>query len=157
LALFCCCPILLAIILPAFSREMTTAKVDGCMLNQKSLVQGLLMYAEEHDDTLPATGSWEDLTDHYAMVNKDYHCPELADGTPGGGYAMLQSLSSKTVGSVPNPKGQVAVFETTVFHRNATDEMTSLPVPGRHKIKYSGNVFGYLDGHADYIRDGSKP
>ena len=50
--------ILAAILFPVFARAREKARQASCQSNLKQLALGVLMYAQDYDETLPATPSW---------------------------------------------------------------------------------------------------
>jgi prepilin-type N-terminal cleavage/methylation domain-containing protein len=62
--------VLAAILFPVFSQAREKARQTACLSNAKQLALGVLMYAQDYDETLPPTQTgnyvlWPDLVDPY--------------------------------------------------------------------------------------------
>lgn len=58
LVVLCIISILAAILFPAFTRARNLARRTVCMSNIQQLATAVLMYADDHDEVLPWTASW---------------------------------------------------------------------------------------------------
>jgi len=88
--------ILAAILFPVFAQARAKAKQASCLSNMKQIGLGLMMYAEDYDQTLPSSyyylnGAssgggymhWSGMIMPYVKNEKLFVCPE----SPFGGYA----------------------------------------------------------------------
>ncbi len=59
--------VLIAVLLPALSRARDIAKIAGCRANLREFGEGFCMYANDHNDLLPAAASgWNNETGNFA-------------------------------------------------------------------------------------------
>ncbi len=104
--------ILAAILFPVFAQAREKARQTACLSNMKQIGTGLMMYAQDYDDTFP--GNSEQATAEYSstlgfmiptgsaanvrnIVPRDlqpyvknihiFHCPSVPDRTNAAGYA----------------------------------------------------------------------
>jgi prepilin-type N-terminal cleavage/methylation domain-containing protein/prepilin-type processing-associated H-X9-DG protein len=92
--------ILAAILFPVFSKVREKANQNKCLNNQRQLAIGLMMYAQDNEETFPLPSEW------VAAVNlssdpKVFDCPTTSrDGGPGqpdyGMNAFLFDLNPRT-------------------------------------------------------------
>jgi prepilin-type processing-associated H-X9-DG protein len=137
-------PVLMAILLPAFSQAKTTAQRVVCMTNLRQLSVAMNMYTVDYDGNYPTADKWCDLLVQQAQVAEDlFRCPTAPEGTCT--YALNKNLYQPGAQSVPN---MVAIFEAK---------------PGWNQVGGSGlltteyhdgkgcNV-GYVDGSVEFVR-----
>jgi prepilin-type N-terminal cleavage/methylation domain-containing protein len=91
--------ILAAILFPVFAQARDKARSASCLSNQKQIGLGLMMYAQDYDDTLVmryyGALTWKNVMDPYLKNEHVYRCPsnpaaritDVAKKYPGG-YAM---------------------------------------------------------------------
>jgi prepilin-type N-terminal cleavage/methylation domain-containing protein/prepilin-type processing-associated H-X9-DG protein len=119
--------ILAAILFPVFAQAREKARAAGCLSNEKQLVMGLLMYAQDYDEGMcprwagpkmaqtPPSGwlpryktdhywSWSDFAEVYIKTQNINMCPSSPTGQRRGPrhYGISWALSS------PQPLGSVA-------------------------------------------------
>lgn len=97
--------ILAAILFPVFARAREKARQASCQSNMKQIGLGILMYAQDYDDTLPANYNynpyptnlvwWDDLIQPYVTNYQILICP--SDQATGYNYAR------PTWAGIPNP------------------------------------------------------
>jgi len=141
-------PILAAILFPVFAQARESARQVSCLSNIKQQSLGLLMYVQDYDEKFPPSSQWMDLNGPYTKSNTIYQCPTVskpADKTYG--YALSSRLSREELAKIASPKTTVMTYDSSNLNWNATDAVTSLPSPPRHK---RGNNRGYADGHAKW-------
>jgi prepilin-type processing-associated H-X9-DG protein len=139
--------IMAAILFPVFAVAREKAREVGCSSNEKQMALSLMQYAEDNDGALPVSSAWMDKIHTY--THQDFTCPDL--GQPGHGlygYAYNSQIGSKNISSFPAPGNVAAIYDSTNTARNASDAMTSLPSPPRHR---GGNNIVYLDGHVTLV------
>ena len=144
--------VLIVVFFP-WEESKETAKRYACLSNVKRRALSLTMYAEDADGCFPARVRWMDATAVYltpkALLyegedphpDRSMRCPAVFK--VGFGYAFNKALSGSK--SPPRPESMPMVYDSTRLARNASDLVTSLPLPGRHGGK--DNV-AYADGHA---------
>src|SRR5688572_2416752 len=82
--------ILAAILFPVFAQARSKARQAGCLSNQKQIGTGIMMYAQDYDERLPACHSWglgwtpavqgryiQQLTAPYVKNEPIWFCPEV--------------------------------------------------------------------------------
>jgi len=145
-----------AMLFPALGTARGAARQVTCLTNMRIVALGTVMYTQDYDECMPMAGNWQEGITPYVKKEDDFHCPETA---PGGGssglsgtsYAFNSALDQVRLAQVADPRSTVLQFETTNFSRNASDAVTSLPHPARHrKSGVPGNNISLVDGHAVY-------
>lgn len=143
--------LLAAILFPVFAKARDKARSLSCMSNERQMALGLMQYAQDNDNNLPASATWMDQTKVYVRSDQPYHCPSVWNQDPAKyGYAYNSSLSSGNLGKISAPESTNAIYDSTNLNRNASDASTSLPDPPRHD---GGNNIAYLDGHASNTKE----
>jgi prepilin-type N-terminal cleavage/methylation domain-containing protein len=87
--------ILAAILFPVFAQARSKARQAGCLSNQKQIGTGIMMYAQDYDERLPACHSWgfgwtpavqgryiQHLTAPYVKNEPIWFCPEVGRDRP---------------------------------------------------------------------------
>lgn len=82
--------ILAAILFPVFARARDRARQAGCLSNAKQIANGMLMYAQDWDESYPTVLSnanssstyktWDDAIYPYVKNNQVYICPSSFNG-----------------------------------------------------------------------------
>lgn len=119
------------------------AQTTNCLSNLRQLATAAIMYARDHDETLPDADTWMDELKPYHKNEALLKCP--AAPTLEYGYAMNANLSGVKLAEVKNPASTVLFFDSTLGTRNAKCTGASIPDPARHT---DGNNFVFADGHA---------
>ena len=99
--------ILASILFPVFSKAREKARQTQCQNNQRQIALAVLMYAQEHDESLPTAGGvWKQikltsaLTDNTALaqtaVSSATRCPNLA--SKANGYVYNVQLDNVNLG-----------------------------------------------------------
>jgi len=114
--------ILAAILFPVFAKAREKARQTNCLSNVKQIGLGLLQYAQDYDERLPATYQWVDGTNNWPLYswrvcinpyikNVQVHtCASDnapgADGSGGGtGIAGLNCSYAANVDLMPGVRG----------------------------------------------------
>jgi hypothetical protein len=113
---------------------------EASVVRMKKLVNGLLGYSSDNDDSMPRRHEWMDVTEPYVRDNAAFVSP-IYDGTGNYGYALNEELDG--AGVYTFPAGTLAIFDSTVLTRNAAASVTTRPNPPRYGAK---NTLSYLDG-----------
>ncbi len=133
--------ILAAILFPVFARAREKARQSTCTSNQRQISASIQMYAQDHDDELPATANiWTNISvDPGILV-----CPTKGKATPNG-YVYNNTMSSYALGMIYDPSYQ---FLTCDGIANATTN-TNIAITGNDiDLRHSGQgIFSYADGH----------
>ncbi len=115
----------------------------NCLSNLKQLALGALMYAQDHDETLPDADKWMDQLVPYLKNEAIYKCPGALDLEYG--YAMNAALSGMDIKTIVSPATTVMFFDSDLGTRNAAGGPEAICDPPRHN---GGNNYAYADGHA---------
>jgi prepilin-type N-terminal cleavage/methylation domain-containing protein len=131
--------VLAAILFPVFGKAREKARQTTCLNNQKQLVTAALLFAQDHDELLPATVTvWGDLNlDKGVLV-----CPTLGKKAANG-YLYNSFLAGKALGDIVDPAASLLTADglaTTNIGTKNTD------IDYRHSKKA---VAGCVDGHVE--------
>ena len=123
-----------------------TRLTEICATRLSQVAKAQLLYAADHDETLPGASNWIDATWPYGeqrgpkgkkldpadMNESIFRCPVVSAERAGGyGYGFNRILSDKKLAECPKDSG--LVFDIQSKERNAFGDPTSdLPSPGRH-------------------------
>ncbi len=172
--------ILAAILFPVFARAREKARQSSCLSNVKQLSLGVLMYAQDNDEQLPygqgGPDVWWDLFSHlayptatlrsplepYIKNNQIAICPSRTNECGYGwsyshmpyymGHASTTSWAVK-LAMVKYPAQVIMLGDTArgynwiycaVCYPTLTDRLTD--------IHNGGGNFGFVDGHAKWIK-----
>jgi hypothetical protein len=128
--------------------QYTTTQSGQYALSQdrmKQLDLGLIMYANDFDESLPLANQWMDGIAPSVKSAIAFHSPAVEQLNESDyGYAMNSAIAGKSLTSFASPSTTYSLFDSTVLTRNATSPLTTLPQPPRYG-KY--NTIGLLDGH----------
>lgn len=116
------------------------SKNKTCPDNLKQLYNATMLYSDSYDGTLPPADRWMDAIKDNVPKDAWLHCPDLKSGY---GYAMNTKVGGKKLSEFKERATIPLFFESTKTERNANDDGTSRPNPGRHMGK---NNFVNLDG-----------
>ena len=117
----------------------TKANETQCLSNMKQLGVAMMMYAQDHHETLPPAENWEDALKPY--LKTPLPCPRAKLGT---GYAMNKALSKKKLEALDKPAETVLFFES--------DNGTTVS----QKRHQSGLGFTFADGHTKRLSESSQ-
>ncbi len=113
-----------------------------CMSNLKQLALAVLMWSQDHHNTLPPAANWAKELDPYLKNMKVFACPAAPDLQCG--YAYNVAVAGKMTAEIARPSDTVLFYESTLGSLDAADKGESQPRPGRHE---GGNHLAYVDGH----------
>jgi prepilin-type processing-associated H-X9-DG protein len=141
-----------AILFPVFAQAREKARTMSCLANVKQLSAAMVMYSQDYDGRFPRATVWMDAIRPRITKETVYHCPSVRGSGPSSfGYAFNSNLTGKKAAAIPNPAAARMLYDSSNLARNASDPVTSLANPPRHG---SGNILGYADGHAQWLRYG---
>jgi prepilin-type N-terminal cleavage/methylation domain-containing protein/prepilin-type processing-associated H-X9-DG protein len=139
--------ILAAILFPVFARAREKARQTTCTSNQRQIAASLQMYAQDHGEMLPSTGTvWIDLQIEPSVLN----CA-TAGKTPPNSYIYNGSLNLARLGLMADPtKKYVTADGTSSTVGGVLPNIGTSPtqLSFRHSSKV---VISFLDGHCDII------
>jgi prepilin-type N-terminal cleavage/methylation domain-containing protein/prepilin-type processing-associated H-X9-DG protein len=129
--------ILAAILFPVFAKAREKARQTNCLNNQRQIATALLMYAQEHDEVLPARTTWPgDLN----LDKKIFVCPTAGKKTANG-YAFNYWLNNQAL-------GDVADSSATLLTADSADSNNLVYIGPDADYRHGGKaVVSYLDGH----------
>ena len=169
--------ILAAILFPVFARAREKARQTSCLSNVKEITLGLMMYAQDYDETLVMynnsvyTFSWINAVDPYIKNAQVRQCPSQRGGYCDYGviYPHVSAVgSAQKLGEIEYPAQTALLTETEAQDVNGRYGNLYLGYcpfhyaegsiswayyrgvawPGRHN---GGNNCGYIDGHAKWV------
>ncbi len=140
--------ILLAILFPVLAQAREKAKEESCMTNQRYLSRAMLMYAQDHNETLPSSGNWCDLITPYITDKKIFQCPSAGSIANKGGkstsYAYNTHCNHLNIVKVNMPSITPMTFDAknSKWNQSGGNELVAC----RHAKK---TVMSFLDGHVE--------
>jgi prepilin-type processing-associated H-X9-DG protein len=102
--------ILPALLLPVFAQAREKARTQVCQSNLKQLAMGALMFAQDHNEKLPAAGNWCDNLSSYTKNPLIFRCPTVG-GSSQCHYALNARLSQRSLATIRSPSTTVLFFE----------------------------------------------
>ena len=145
--------LLAAMLFPVLARAREKARQAACMNNQRQLGLALTLWAQDHDEMLPAAATvWQDIH----IDAKTLRCP-AAPRRPNG-YVYSTLMDGTSLGKVPDP---------TAYMLTADGQHTGMPATStleesyanvwyteRNYAKRHGGavIIGYVDGHVALTR-----
>ena len=120
--------------------------------NLRQIALGVILYAQDHNETLPDADQWVDEIMPYVKTEAVFRDPAAPDQK--WSYAFNSNLSGVTMSEIENPAATVLLFESTNDKKNDSGEGDSVPVPGRHS---KGSDYAWVNGHVKWFDDTTKP
>jgi prepilin-type N-terminal cleavage/methylation domain-containing protein/prepilin-type processing-associated H-X9-DG protein len=141
--------ILAAILFPVFARAREKARQTQCLNNQRQLATSIQLYAQDHEEVLPAAASiWGDLKPDAGLLV----CP-TAGKKHGNGYLYLGGslLAERAQGDIPAP-ADTPLFTDGVKGANIVTHGAIIDVKkdilGKVDQRHSkGAIVAFVDGH----------
>jgi prepilin-type N-terminal cleavage/methylation domain-containing protein/prepilin-type processing-associated H-X9-DG protein len=141
--------LLAAILFPVFARAREKARQTQCLNNQRQIATALLMFAQDHEEVLPAGVSmWGDLNlDNGVLV-----CP-TAGKKQANGYLYIGGslLGGRALGDISTPSAAPLTIDgikgaNYVTHGTFID--LTQDVVGKVDLRHSlGAIASFVDGH----------
>ncbi len=108
--------ILAAILFPVFAQAREKARQTACTSNEKQLALGVLMYAQDNDETLPPTQAvdntlWPVLINPYVKSDRVRLCPSDSLDTQNS-YGLNELNFSDLTDTGATPPKILAAFQT---------------------------------------------
>lgn len=150
-----------AVMFPVFAQAREKARQVSCLSNCKQMGMAAIMYAQDHDETMPPKGAkWMDLQKPYLISPMDpptstsdrkdiFRCPSYA-ASPFG-YAMSTEPLGKKLGKLTEPATVTLLFDSNVSGPNAL----AAPEAVAYRHVGHGNMT-FADGHARSMKDRTK-
>jgi prepilin-type N-terminal cleavage/methylation domain-containing protein/prepilin-type processing-associated H-X9-DG protein len=169
--------ILAAILFPVFARAREKARQTSCLSNVKQIGLGLLMYAQDFDEALPATYqwyvqgsdwplySWRSCINPYVKNAQLHTCPSDASGPgdpqepavfPHVSYGANENVMPGARGTFDGSIGQITMPAETMMIFDAWSANTWCADGNwfgiRHDTCYGGRASGIRNDGADISR-----
>lgn len=141
-------PIYAALMLPALAKAKEKAQTINCVNNVKQLCLAAIMYANDHNDTLPPGATWCDAIQTQVGSVKVFQCPAGAEGNRSH-YAFNARLAGLDLKKITSPGTTVLFFETDGGW-NLSGGPELMVKPSRHG---GVSVVGFADGHVEQVSD----
>ena len=140
----CICPVLLGVLLPVIAQMRVKTRSTVAINRAQKLSRAILLYQAENDMTFPPGDRWQDLiSGKNGVVERDFQAV-IGNRASVCDVAMSDAVSKQKVAKIANPSEVVMLFDSTIRHRNAHGNLSSVPVPGRYGRK---SIFVLADGH----------
>ncbi len=134
--------VLAAILFPVFARAREKARQNTCISNQRQLAAGMMMWTQDHEETLPAYNQWNKMTGDEG--SEIFDCPTSTQ--EGNDYFYFGSvmnngadqglLSSLGMGEVTSPN------ETPIVADLVSNTLAlSSPAIGKLYVDCGANTF----------------
>jgi len=140
-----------ALLFPIFAQTKDGPR-DPELSRMKMLALGVLMYADDHDDRLPAERPWlQQVNDVYVKNLEACRCARIPNASKSNafGHAFRASMAGQLLGKVPHPESNIMLFDSMDLRMGAIGELEDMPNPPR---KGEGSIVAYADGHARFLR-----
>ncbi len=140
-------PLMAALLLPALATAKSKAQTIQCISRVKQLNLALLMYATDHEETLPPADKWCDLIVPYmGNTRAIFHCP--AEPGAGCSYSFNASLANQKLPKSSRATNTVLVFSSADgWNRSGGEDQMA---PHRHEGRMC--TIGFADGHVEVAR-----
>jgi prepilin-type N-terminal cleavage/methylation domain-containing protein len=136
--------VLAAILLPVFPVVREKARQSSCSNNQRQLALALMLFAQDHNDTLPAAVSvWGDLAPDKGLLR----CPSVRASAKNA-YVYNASLDNLPIGNLDDPAQIFATADGNATSTGGTATNVAYVLgdfDARHRKKL---LASFLDGHA---------
>lgn len=126
------------------------------MGNLKQIGLALTQYAQDHDEHFPSATHWMDALSPY-LKDKTVFFDPFQPGMRRYGYAFNRNCSGKSLAAFLAPAETVAVFDSTLGTRNASDTGQSPHMIKQPSISLLGSAYAFVDGHVKWFRQGIRP
>ena len=160
--------ILAAILFPVFAQAREKARQATCMSNQKQIVLGILMYAQDYEETLPLGSyilpgmltavTWQDLIEPYTKVGAG---SVIVTGSPAARKEVafwtcptIDNLTIPRVAGDPPPGPFAANFYSrSLSYMNNGNYMPTMHRNNLARGWFPGNItpIGYIKAPAEVV------
>jgi prepilin-type N-terminal cleavage/methylation domain-containing protein/prepilin-type processing-associated H-X9-DG protein len=129
--------VLAAILFPVFAKAREKARQTQCLNNQRQIATSMLMFAQDHEETLPiATTVWGEVE----LPVKLLRCPSVSTKT-GNTYGYNERLSGLALGDITDPTKALMLADSD---QSANLLLRMMDITLRHMNKA---LCAYADGH----------
>ncbi len=136
--------VLAAILFPVFARAREKARQTTCTSNQRQIAAAIMMFAQDHEESLPASGTvWQDLNVDPGVLT----CPTKGKTTPNG-YGYNFYLGNYAIGQIKDPTSLPLIADVVdAPSMNIANLLyKSADADYRHSNKA---IISYVDGHVN--------
>jgi prepilin-type processing-associated H-X9-DG protein len=142
--MFLLLPLMAAMLLPALAKAKERAQTINCMNHMRQMNLALMMYATDHNNTLPPGNSWCDLIKPYTGGSTDvFHCPT----EPGCPYTLNVNVANRKISELGSPNKVVLVFSSGDGWNKVGGRESAVP----HKHERRKLMIGFADGHVESL------
>ncbi|MEI6518559.1 MAG: prepilin-type N-terminal cleavage/methylation domain-containing protein [bacterium] len=139
--------ILAAILFPVFAKAREKSRQTVCTSNQRQLAIAMTMYAQDHEQRLPNSGTWKtSLGGSNGISGKSWECPSASKSGDNSisVYGYNSWLSDRVTSDIDNP-AKVLMTADSAGGVNILNSVTDIDT-NRHSSKA---VASYVDGHSE--------
>lgn len=132
---------------PILRRAREISQTNLCGANLGYIGRGIRMYVSDFDDRLPIAGRWMDEVSPYLPHKGVLHCPVVAQNghLDQYGYAYNRALSGRFYPLIVSPRKMASVYDSSDLKRNASDRLSSRPIPPRHIFRLKDGRYRAVD------------
>ena len=141
--------ILAAILFPVFAKAREKARQTTCISNSQQIAVDILIWAQDHDETLPAAAQiWtQTKTDPGILV-----CPTRGK-TVGNAYGYNSFVGEAALGDIDAPDQTVLTADWNDRGPNAAASPNIITGKDDIAKRHSGGaIFSYVDGHVAWSK-----
>ena len=138
--------VLAAILFPVFARAREKARQTTCTSNQRQLAASVMMYVQDHNQTLPSANTvWTDMKIDAGILK----CPSASKDVANA-YLYSVALDGLRLSGIVSPENTLLTAEGT-HAITTTEPLTNIlygdgDIVTRHTNKA---MYSFLDGHVD--------
>jgi prepilin-type N-terminal cleavage/methylation domain-containing protein/prepilin-type processing-associated H-X9-DG protein len=146
--------ILAAILFPVFAKAREKARQTTCLNNQRQLATAILMWAQDHDELLPAA------TEVWGAINLPKGvlvCP-TAGAKVANGYVYNSLCDNLALGDITAPTAQLLTADGVHVVSATQPAANAIYTPKDFDYRHGkGLIVGYADGHVAHATSLSWP
>ncbi|BCM91535.1 hypothetical protein IAD21_03410 [Abditibacteriota bacterium] len=144
--------IIIAFLVPSFSRARNNARRASCQLNQKQIILALWQYAEDNNGISPGR-DWVTLVSPYVKEGEIFRCRSKGSAQGKSDYFFNARFLKREFEAIKKP-------ETLVLLGDGNDDSPLMQPPALWlKDEYSsawrhlgGANYGFADGHIKWFK-----
>jgi len=141
--------ILAAILFPVFAKAREKARQTSCLNNQRQIATAVLIYTQDHDETLPKSDAvWGSIN-----MDKGVLVCSTAGKKLGNGYVYSNPISGMSLGDYDKPSSEVMLMDGNTQSKGATMVPNVAYRPCDLDYRHNGSIMAtYLDGHVEIAK-----
>jgi len=136
-------------LLSSYANKSYRRKLEAeiqCHEHVAQIARAMLMFAQDHHNTLPKADTWAADVMPYLDDAKMLQCPSDKSGTKTS-YAINAAVSGQSLGSIKDPAMTVLLFESGQPGSVTCGGASDVATPPRHS---GGNCYAFVDGHSTW-------